>query len=242
MSKSRYGSFRTGKNRIIGDFVTLKSPSTIQADPPSSATNFDYTASQGIWSLNSTVQFPKRENFVVEIGTSTLSYELFGIKNSNNAWVQRTVNLSKFANKTGRVVFRYINDDGGELGDLQLDLIVISGTSYSFENVTHSFQTSTTSVKSYSSVIWANLAVATTNGRWNVRTGATPTTNTSRSDAAGGTYFVYAETSGIGSARDYNFWLRSPSLSFGSSPSLTFYEARNGSTIGELYVYVELIS
>lgn len=239
MSKSRYGSLSGGRRQLLSNYSDFKSKSSLQADNPQTPINLDYTSGQGVWDLSSTTQFPKNVNREISLG---LTPELLQVKDTNNAWSQRTVNISRYANRTARVVFRYINDLSGELGDIQLDLINLSGNSYSFENVGHSFETSTTNVSSYSLVSWTNIAVATTAGRWNVDTAGTPTANTARTDAADGTYYVYAETSSPGNSKDYNFWLRSPSVNLGANPTLTFYEARNGSTIGELYVHLELLT
>lgn len=233
----RYGGLWGGRKKLLTDFFTSRSESAVQADPAITPTDFDYTSSKGIWNLKSTSQFKKASNIVVASG---LTSELIRIKGANNAWTQRTINISQYANKSARVVFRYINRDSGELGDLQLDLISVSGTTYSFENVSESFQTNTTNNSRYSTITWSTIAASTTGGRWNFDTGGTPTVGTSRTDAAGGTYYVYAETSGNGAADEYNFWLRSPIVSLGASPTLSFYEARNGSTIGELFVYLDI--
>lgn len=234
--RGRYGGYTGGKKRLLYDYTTLKSESAFQADGAILANNFDYTAGKGIWSLRSTNQFPKAINKSVASG---LTSELFTVKNQNNAWTQRTINISGYANKTARAVFRYINKNNSELADLQLDLVVLSGTTYSFENTGETFQTTTTNTTRYTSATWTTVSVATTNGRWNADTGGTPTTNAARTDAAGGTYYVYAESSGT--SIDYNFWLRSPAVSLGASPTFTFYEARAGSSTGELYVYLDIV-
>jgi hypothetical protein len=234
----RYGGYTGGKKRILTDFTTLKSESALQADAAVVANNFDYTSGKGIWSLRSTNQFPKAVNRPID--SSGLTPELFTIKGQSNAWTQRTINISRYANKTARAVFRYINKNESEVADLQLDLVVLSGTTYSFENVGESFETTTTNITNYSSATWAAVSVATTNSRWNVDTGGTPTTNAARTDAAGGTYYVYAETTGTTTTNDYNFWLRSPAIALGASPTFTFYEARAGASTGELYVYLDI--
>lgn len=234
--KGRYGGYTGGKKRLLYDYTALKSESAFQADGAVLANNFDYTAGKGFWSLRSTNQFPKAANKTFASG---LTSELFTVKSQNNAWTQRTINVSRYANRTVRAVFRYINKNNSEIADLQLDLVVLSGTTYSFENTGESFQTTTTDTRGYLSATWTNVAVATTNGRWNADTGGTPTTNAARTDAAGGTYYVYAESSGTSS--NYNFWLRSPAVALGASPTFTFYEARAGSGTGELYVYLDIV-
>ena len=236
--KGRYGGYTGGKKRLLFDYTALKSESAFQADGAILANKFDYTSGKGFWSLRSTNQFPKA---VSKTFTSGLTSELFTIKNQNNAWTQRTIDISRYANKTARAVFRYINTNNSEIADLQLDLIALSATSYGFENTGESFETTTTDTKNYSSATWTAVSVATTNGRWNADTGGTPTTNAARIDAAGGTYYVYAETSGIGIVDEYNFWLRSPAVSLGASPTFTFYEARAGSGTGNLYVYLDIV-
>ena len=113
----------------------------------------------------------------------------------------------------------------------------------SFENATHSFQTSTNDTGTYASISWANLAVESGNtGAWQVNQGGTPSNNTGRTDAADGTYYVYFEASAPADQAGYNGWLRSPEITLGSTPTLTFSEARNGANIGSLDVYLEVIA
>lgn len=54
---SRYSGFRT--NSIFTDWNSRRSPSAQGAATPSSLLDLDYSKVQGIWSLNSTTQFPK---------------------------------------------------------------------------------------------------------------------------------------------------------------------------------------
>ena len=98
-----------------------------------------------------------------------------------------------------RLVFGYVNGSQGTSfqGDIQLDDIRLDGTTYSFENTGHSWQTTTsnTLVSNYSSASFSTLATGTTTGKWNVDSGGTPSSGTGRTDADAGTYYVYAETS-----------------------------------------------
>jgi hypothetical protein len=55
---SRYGGFRVGKARILNDWDNRKSPSR-SVEAPTKITEFDYSTAQGIWTLQSTTQFPK---------------------------------------------------------------------------------------------------------------------------------------------------------------------------------------
>jgi len=67
MSKSRWGGFRVGK-KVFSDWDNRKSSSSSQVSAPTSVQEFDYTTAQGIWNLNSTVQFSKQSQ------QSTLSF------------------------------------------------------------------------------------------------------------------------------------------------------------------------
>ena len=135
-----------------------------------------------------------------------------------------------------RLVFGYVNGSQGTSfqGDIQLDDIRLDGTTYSFENTGHSWQTTTsnTLVSNYSSASFSTLATGTTKaGKWNVDSGGTPSSGTGRTDADAGTYYVYAETSS--GANGQGYILRSPAVTLGSSPTLSYAVARNGGNIGD---------
>jgi hypothetical protein len=61
MSRSRWGGFRKGRSRYQQWWNTLRTPEaeTESIAAPTETTGFDYTTAQGIWNLNSTVQFYK---------------------------------------------------------------------------------------------------------------------------------------------------------------------------------------
>lgn len=171
-----------------------------------------------------------------------LSESLDTVSGTNNAWSTRTVDLSAYAGETIRIVFYYTNGANDFTGDLQLDDINLDGNSYSFENTGHSWQTTTTDTSAYTSASWSTLSTGTTAGRWNVDQGGTPSNNTGRTDADAGSWYVYAETSSPANQNGYGFWLRSPELTLSGSPgNLSYAEARNGSSIGTLNVYVDVI-
>ena len=182
-------------------------------------------------------------------GGSTPTYEtgfsasLLTISGTNDAWTQQTVDISAYAGATVRLVFRYQNGDGFA-GDIQLDQIALDGTTYSFENQTHSFETSSNDDQgTYANVSWSNLTVTENlDGYWQVDQNGTPSNGTGRTDAADGSYYVYAETSSPANVLGYNIWLRSPEITLSGSPTLTFYEARNGTAIGQLDVHLDVIS
>ena len=167
------------------------------------------------------------------------------VSGQNNAWSQRTVDVSGYAGATVRPVFRYLNGSSFR-GDIQLDQIVIGGTTSSFESSADSYQRSNTgsNTATYSSVPWE--AVSTTggaNGEWQRDSAGTPTTGTGRTDAAAGSFYLFAETSGTAVSNNAYFWLRGPAVTLDSSnPVFTYYEARVGVNIGTLDVYLDVIS
>jgi hypothetical protein len=61
MGRSRWGGFRKGRKRYSNWWTDLRTPdaATESVEAPASPTEFDYTTAQGIWNLNSTVQFYK---------------------------------------------------------------------------------------------------------------------------------------------------------------------------------------
>jgi hypothetical protein len=238
MSRSRFGGYFKGWQRYKNKWDVLKSDSA-PATPPATVQDFDYSKAGGVWTLASTAMFPKSS----DSGTSVplgLSDVLFTVSGQNDAWTPQTVDISAYAGATVRLVFQATNG-GGFAADMQLDNINLDGNVYSFENETHSFQTSSTDSGTYAGVSWVNLAVEQDNrGLWQVDQGGTPSGNTGRADAADGTYYVYAEASSPGDVNGYNFWLRSPEVVLGGSPTLTFSEARTGANIGTLNVYLEV--
>jgi len=172
-----------------------------------------------------------------------LSSSLDSVTGTNASWSTRTVDISAYANEDVKLVFVYTNGTTGTSyqGDLQLDDIRLDGTTYSFESTGHSWQTTTTNtpVANYSSASFTNVAVGTTNGRWNSDAGGTPSSSTGLTTADAGTYYVYAETSGT-STSGHNYILRSPTVTLGSSPTLQYAEARSGGNIGTLNVYLDV--
>ena len=225
--KNRFGG--RAKKNIKKKWDRIKTPSAPEVAPVT-LTELKYTDIKGIWDLSYTALLPSTGGGGAGPALG-LSESLFTVSGENDAWTERNIDLGAYAGTTGHIVFRYISGDSFR-GDLQLDLI----NGNSFENTGNSFQTSSSGETNYESVSWSTLSVGTTNGQWNVDQSGTPTSSTARTDAAGGTYYVYAETSGSGSPNSY-FWLRSQELVAPST--LTFYEARNGINIGTLDVYFD---
>lgn len=171
--------------------------------------------------------------------TSTLSSSLLTISGTSAQYTQRTVNISSFAGKLVRPVFKYVNTGGGFGADIQLDDIQLEGTTFGFET-DEGFQTSAADNETqFSNVTWASVTESTTAGRWNRITGSTPSSNTGGLGANSGSYSVYAESSSPANASNYVTWLRGPVVALGNNPTFTFYEGREGADIGTLYVYLE---
>ena len=236
MSKSRWGGFLKGRLRYTDNWDLLKTQSTPET-APTSPKDFDYTNAQGIWTLNSTVQFRKGNAPAYSTGFSTA---LDTVSGQLDGWRQRTINISAYAGATVRLVFHYVSGSSFT-GDIQLDAINLDGNAYSFESNAHSFETSASGESSYGSVSWQNLATAETAGRWNKDSGGTGSSGTARTDAADGSFYVFAETTSPGSP-SYNFWLRSPQITLSNNPTLSYYETRLGATIGTLNVHLDVIA
>lgn len=145
---------------------------------------------------------------------------------------------------TVRPVFVYTQVSSVFTADLQLDLISLDGTTYSFETNSNGFETTTTSTtaSNYSSASWTAVATATTTARWNRDTGGTGSSGTGLTTAAAGSYYLYAETSSPANSAGFTFILRGPEVTLGNDPDFTYYEARSGSFMGNLDVYLDVVT
>lgn len=232
--KSRYGNYIGGKRPLMIDYTYWDMVSSSSKfipisefyDKVFSDTDYDYTYGKGVWGLTSTMDFVKTDSKVTQSG---LTGPLFSVgptwDASEQSYIQYTIDIARYVNKSARVVFKLDINGASGSSDYQLDLINVSGTSYSFENVTHSFQTTTAHTRLYEQATWTNVAVATTNARWNVDTGGTPSGAASTS-AAGGTYYIFGNSIGTPLYQNYRMWLRSPVVSLGATPTLSFYLCR----------------
>lgn len=162
---------------------------------------------------------------------------LMTISGQNNAWTQRVIDMAQYGGETGRLVFKYVSGSS-YTGDIQLDQIRINGSYQSFENTGAGWETTTVDTPNYFMGSFASLTTGSTGMRWNVDSGGTGSSGTGRTDAANGSYYIYAETSSPGYSNK-TFWLRSPEYTFTTS-DIIFWEARYGATIGTLEVYLEI--
>jgi len=172
---------------------------------------------------------------------SGLSVPLLTLSGENDAWTERTIDLSAYAGRTVRIIWKYVSSTY-DAGDLQIDGIEIDGTMYDTPSGSD-FQTSISQETSYGGVSWYDMVSDTTAGRWNSNSGDTPSSNTGRSDNLEGSVYYYAETSGYGTGfPNKHFWLRSFSFTCDEDSYVSFYEARKGESIGTLEVMVDVIT
>lgn len=250
MARSRWGGFSRGLRTYIQNWINFRTSNATSVEAPTDPTSFDYTTIQGIWNLNSTVQFKKgNASSSGSGGGSTPSYSL-GLSSSldnvtgqNAAWSQRSVDISAYAGATVRLVFHYTNGSGFT-GDIQLDQINLDGTTYTFESTTESFETNGGNESTYNTVTWYEVITSFSSpGSWSRDNDGTPSSGTGLTTGAAGTsWYLYAETSSPANVTGYNFWLRSPQVTLSGSPTLSYYEGRSGAGIGTLNVYIDVIS
>lgn len=159
-------------------------------------------------------------------------------------------NLSAYAGKTVRIAFKYISGTSFT-GDIQIDNVrrTLNGTLTinSFESSNDGWETTTVDVgsnTSYGNITgWTSVLTATTELRWNRRSGSTPSGSTGLNSASDGSFYLYAETSGS-AFPEKTMWLRSPQFTIPSSgtSTITFDCGRYGATIGTLEAYLHIVS
>ena len=169
----------------------------------------------------------------------------FKVKNGLQAgrYLHKTAGLSDpYDGVTIRPVFHYDMIADVFTADLQLDEIYFAGTSFE-SNTNEGFETTRvdTSISNYSSATWSSVTTGSTAGRVNIDSGGTPSTGTGRTDAAGGIYYLYFESTSPANSANYDFLLRGAAQELSATPTFSFYEARNGTSSGNLNVYVDVV-
>jgi uncharacterized membrane protein YgcG len=176
---------------------------------------------------------------------------------SCSSWQNVSISLSAYKGNTVRFIWHYVSGSDYR-GDLQIDEVKLPSynfgqnywtqTTYPFNTNTSfnngGFQTNTNNSSSFSAATLATVTSGTTGGRWNGRSGSTPSGGTGLSSGYGGSgWYVYAETSGnnVGYP-SRNFWLVSPYTflpNYVGTPYFGFRLGRCGATIGTLKIYID---
>jgi hypothetical protein len=176
---------------------------------------------------------------------------------SCSSWQNVSMSVSAYKGNTVRFIWHYVSGSDYR-GDLQIDQVRLPSynfgqnywqqTTYTFNtnnNFNNSaFQTNTNNSSSFSAASLTTVSSGTTTGRWNGRSGGTPSGGTGLSSGYGGSgWYVYAETSGNGSGYpNKNFWLVSPFVflpNYVGTPYFAYRMGRCGATIGTLKTYIE---
>lgn len=150
-----------------------------------------------------------------------------------------TNDISTYKNTKGRFYFSHeiISGTGTQFfrADLQLDNITIGNTYFSMQ-VTNGWQTSIEHFNNFTDVTdWVDIPQSngSVSGRWNRRSGSTPSNNTGIATSSNAYYFYTEATS---TRYGYKFWLRSPVIELNDNPILTYLLGRRGSSIGEFKI------
>lgn len=116
-----------------------------------------------------------------------------------------------------RLAFRAINPTGDFKADWAVDAIDINGTLYDFENGNDGWTTNSTQTTISSDAFSGKTEISTSlnYGRFNRRTGNTPSSSTGPSSAASGAYYLYTEASST--SENAHFWAFSPEIELGGT-------------------------
>ena len=158
-------------------------------------------------------------------------------------WTTYTPNISRYANRKVRFIwFVFVRQ---YQADVQLDNFTVSGladgTSYTWNGgAATGWLTSTDMYGSLGIGPRAVPAVRTTNKRWNIRSGGTPSGGTGHSvDASGSSSGQYLYYEATGSFSSWGF-LASPEFTLGGSPSVSMAMAMYAGSAETYRCYVEL--
>lgn len=232
--RNRYGNLIGGKYYYtqveIGDnyppTYINRALGTLTPNAPQTDTTFEYNSREGgMWGLSSTFEFPKRNNRAFTRPGLTPELDCVNDLTPFATWTQRTVNISRFANLSARVVLRIslLKDWTGNMNntDAYIDFIQVSGTSYGFESTAESFETTTTNsyLTAYSSLSWTAMASTATRDRFS-RANVVTATGTSSSNGNFGIRTNYIPS--YSELPNHTMWLRSPVIALGASPTLSF--------------------
>ena len=171
-----------------------------------------------------------------------LTGSLFSVSGNNAAYVSRSVDVSAYAGHTVRIVFLHTGMSGFR-ADMQIDQVGFGSALNSFESTSDitGWQTTARSTAGYNTAVFYALGTGTTTGRWNRDSGGTGSSSTGLTGAAQGSFYIYTEATSYFTST-YRYYLRGPQMVVPSGGVLNFSEARYGSDMGTLYVYLDVVS
>lgn len=174
------------------------------------------------------------ENFVIKNGLDAKYY-------GGKAVTDTIYDRDDIVGATARLVFHYRMVASNFTSDLQLDYIRLGTNTYSFETDADGFETTTTStlIEDYNTATFVDVETGTTTGRVNRDAGGTPSTGTGLTTAQDGSYYLYFETSTPANVIGYSFILRSPAVTL-TNNTVGYFEARSGTNMGDLGVYLDV--
>jgi len=187
--------------------------------------------------------------------TFTLLDTITGNDSSVNTWTQKSYGASDglTANSTGVLLIHMVVSSFR--ADMQVDDFNFGSGIIDFESSANNFQTTTVGTglttylstlsdagkeSTYNGLTFSNVITSSTNtsGIWNRDSGGTPSSNTgSTTDhtlGAGGDYLYFESSS---SSHPIGGYLRSPSVTLGSTPSISFWTSRFGVNMGNAEVW-----
>lgn len=255
---NRYGNLINGKYTFVhadwqvgqlGErYPFYRANESLMPELPKTDTKFDYSGiNGGIWNLSSTHQFPKNNNRTTQSGlTDPLHVSL--IVNQYVSYTQNIVNISRYPNRSARVVFQYLLKGNPPIpADGIIDAINISGTTYGFEVSGENWQTTTTNAQGtpYQSLAWTTIASTRTRNRFARSNTVTIIENAFGPGAippANGNFgLVTTYDTSYGEPAYHMTWIRSPVVSLGASPTLSYQYFNVYSNFeSAIYTYLDL--
>lgn len=253
---NRYGNFIGGKFYLVHadqnlgayeDYYSyVRTEGSLMPELPADDAKFNYTGvSGGVWDLQSAYQFPKNNNRTTTSGL-TDPLHVTSWYSIGDSYVLNTVNIARYANRSARVVFRIFQTDFTP-GDIIIDAVNVSGTTYGFESSGESWETTTSNSLGipYPSLAWTT--VASTRTRHRMARANTVATIEAFFGAgvippANGNFgLITTYDSAYGETKYHSIYLRSPVISLGANPTLSYRQFNLYSFYsGLIYTYLDL--
>ena len=256
--KNRYGNIIGGKyhytRSLLSETYQLSQipPGVPSLTPRPTGNDYDYeygSKTGGIWGIESTFTYPKNNSIRYDSSYTGLTKPVGSILAYNTAgpttgtWQSTNIDISKFANRSARVVFKFINESTPVFpytSPFWVDFINISGNIYGFETSAESFETSTAEsyLFPYASITWSTVGTTATRPTRMYRANATTLLGQS---AANGNFGFKATVDGTyGELTNNTIWLRSPVVALGATPTLSFSHLYEFTVSYSTFVYLDL--